>query len=156
MTRSHLSVLLAFGIAVPALSTAAIPYLSSKNAPCFSVGGSDYRLTAQRDADFTIKIDSAAAQPDLVVRIVDDPGTADFVLVDGADNSGACGGAHASRTIRIDPQASDADLTIALAPSTGSADYKIYVQSAELSRQDAAALFAVMSKAGRKRDLAAR
>ena len=155
MTRSHLSVLLALAIAVPALATAAAPYLASEDSPCFSVGGSEYRLT-HRDADYTIKIDNAAAQPDLVVQTVDDPSTADFVLVDGADNFGACSDTRAIRTIHIDSQAHDADLTIALASSTGTAGYRIYAQSAEFSQQDAAALFAVMWKAGRKRDLAAR
>src|SRR5689334_18626904 len=119
MTRSPLSVLLALAIAVPALTTAAVPYFTSKDSPCFSVGGSDYRLTAQRDADYTIKIVDAAAQPDWTVQIVADPATADFVLVDGAENFGACGDTRAIRTIRIDPQAREADLTIALASSTG-------------------------------------
>jgi len=156
MTRSHLSLLLALAIAVPALATAAAPYLSSHASPCFSVGGSGYRLTGQSDADYTIKIDRDAAEADLVLQIVDDPGSADFVLVDGADNSSSCADARAIRTIRIDHQAREADLTIALASKTGPADYKIYAQSAEFSGQDAAALFAVMWKAGRKRDLAAR
>ena len=155
MTRSHLSLLLALAIGLPALATAAISQLSSKSLPCFSIGGSEYRLS-QGAADYTVKVDNAATPPDLVVQIVDDPATADFVLVDGADNFGACSDTRAIRTIRIDPQASDPDLTIALAPATGTADYKIYAQSAEFSRQEAAALFAVMSKAGRKRDLAAR
>ena len=156
MTRSHLSLLLALAIAVPALATAAAPHLSSHDSPCFSVGGSGYRLTGQRDADYTIKIDNDAGEADLVLRMVDDPGSADFVLVDGADNSSACSDARAIRTIRIDREAREADLTIALASSAEHANYRIYAQSAEFSGQDAAALFAVMWKAGRKRDLAAR
>ena len=156
MTRSHLSLLLALAIAGPALAPAAAPYLTNKSSTCFSVGGDGYRLTAQRDADYTIRIVDGAAPADLTMQIVDNPATADFVLVDGADNFGACSDTRAIRTIRIDPQASDPDLTIALAPATDAADYRIYAQSAEFSQQDAAALFAVMSKAGRKRDLAAR
>jgi fructose-specific component phosphotransferase system IIB-like protein len=155
MTRSHLSLLLALAIAGPALATAAISQLPGKNSPCFSIGGNEYRLS-QGAVDYTVKIDNAATRPDLVVQIVDNPATADFVLVDGAENFGACSDTRAIRTIRIDPQASDPDLTIALASTTGAVDYKIYAQSAEFSQQDAAALFAVMSKAGRKRDLAAR
>lgn len=155
MTRSHLSLLLALAVTVPALVTAAISQLPGKDSPCFSIGGSEYRLS-QGAADYTVKIDNAAARPDLAVQIIDDPATADFVLVDGVDNFGACRNTYAIRTIRIDPQASDPDLTIALAPAAGAADYKIYAQSAEFSRQEAAALFAVMWKASRKRDLAAR
>jgi hypothetical protein len=155
MTRSHLTLLLALAIAVPALATAAAPYLSSTESPCFSIAGSAYRLTARADADYTVKIDDAAAQPDLVVQIVNDPSTADFVLVDGVESPANCADAHAIRTIRIDPQAREADLTIALAATPQPAGYRIYAQSAEFTVQDAAALFAVMWKSGRKRDLAA-
>jgi hypothetical protein len=154
MTRSHLSLLLATAIAVPALATAAVPYLSSKDSPCFSVGGSGYRLTGQRNADYTVKIDNNAALPDLAVQIVDDPSSADFVLVDGTESSSACSDARAIRTIHVDRLANNADLTIALTSDSGA--YKIYAQSAEFSARDAAALFAVMWKAGRKHDVAAR
>ena len=154
MTRSHLSLLLATAIAAPALATAAGPYLSKNDSPCFSVGGSGYRFTDHDDADYTIRIDSNAAMPDLAVQMVDDPSTADFVLVDGAQSSSACSDVRAIRTIRIDQQAPDADLTIAL--GVRAAAYKIYAQSNEFSAQDAAALLAVMLKVGRKHDVAAR
>ena len=154
MTRSHLSMLLALAIAIPALATAAAPYFSNQDSPCFSIAGVGYRLVARHDADYTVKIDAAAVQPDLSVQIVDDPTGADFVLVDGADNSGACADTRSIRTIRIDQQATEADLTVILGRIP--AAYKIYARSHEFSAQDAAALFAVMWKAGRKRDLAAR
>jgi hypothetical protein len=146
--------LFALAIGAPALVTAAISYLPAKDSPCFSLGGSDYRLTVRDDADFTIKIDNAAARPDLVVQTVDDPDNADVVLVDDADNYDACTDARATRTIRIDRQARDADLTIAL--GNRAAAYKIYAQSKEFSAQDAAALFAVIWKTGNKRVLAQR
>ena len=88
--------------------------------------------------------------------MVDDPGMADFVLADGIQNSASCNDARAIRTIRIDLRARDPDLTIALANVVGTAHYKIYAHAAEFTAQDAAALFAVMWKTGRKRDIALR
>ena len=154
MARPHWSFLAALAIALPALGTAAAPYFSNKDSACFSIAGSGYRLTAGRNADYTVKIDEAAAQPDLTVQIVDDPSGADFVLVDGADNSSPCSDMRSIRTIRIDSQTRDADLTIVLGSSAGA--YKIYAQSTEFSAQQAAALFAVIRQAGHKRNLAAR
>ena len=73
------------------------------------------------------------------MQIVDDPATADFVLVDDGE-SGACDGAV--ETIRLDSEARNPDLTVAL--SHEAADYKLYVRSPRFSAQDAAAFFAVM------------
>lgn len=160
MTRSHIIALLALVVAVPAVAIGANSLFSADQAPCFSTGNVGYRLTDRRHADFTIKIDNAAAKPDLALQLVDDPALADFVLADGSETSGACFGLRAIRTIRVDAQAREPDLTIALRTDDADARYKIYARSADFTAQDAAALFAVMIQTGRKsaalRNLSAR
>jgi hypothetical protein len=151
MRRSQiLLVLLALMAAVPT-ALAGRWYLSASEAACFSAGATGYRLTGSSTADYTIRIDNAAAQPDLALQLVDDPGVADFVLADGGENPSTCTDVRAIRTIRIDPMAREADLIIALNTLEGSGRYKIYAHSADLTAQQAAALYAVIWNAGRKR-----
>jgi hypothetical protein len=150
MTRSHILALLALVAAVPAAAIGAHSLLSNDNAPCFSTGNVGYRLTDRRNADFTIKIDNAATQPDLTLQLVEDPAAADFVLADGADASGLCAGLQVIRSIRVDSQAREPDLTVALRRDDPDARFKIYAQSSDFTVQDAAALFAVMVQTGRK------
>jgi hypothetical protein len=153
MTRSHIFALLALVVAVPAAAIGANSLLSSATdaAPCFSSGNVGYQLTDSRNADFTIKIDNDAADPDLVLQLVEDPARADFVLADGAATAGVCAGLRTIRTIRVDPQAREPDLTIALRSSGDTPSrYRIYANSVDFSTQDAAALFAVMTQTGRR------
>jgi hypothetical protein len=162
MTRTHILLLMALVAAVPAATVGASSILSPANdaAPCFSTGNVGYRLTDRRAADFTIKIDNAAREPDLVLQLVDDPARADFILADGAETAGACAGLRVIRTIRVDAHAREPDLIVALRPHDAAARYRIYANSADFSAQDAAALFAVMTQTGHKsaalRNLAAR
>jgi hypothetical protein len=115
-------------------------------------------MTTGASANFTVRIDNTAASPSLRMQLVDDPATADFVLVDDGDAAAACKAAGAIKSIRIDPAAANADLTVAL--SQQPADYRIYVRSAHFTAQDAAALFAVIwqnaRKTGSGREFAAR
>ena len=150
MTRSHIVALFALVVAVPAMAIGANSLFSTDDAPCFSTGSVGYRLTDRRSADFTIKIDNAAAKPDLALQLVDDPALADFVLADGVEASGACSGLRAVRTIRIDAQAREPNLTVAVRRDDPAARYRIYAHSADFTAQDAAALFAVMVQTGRK------
>ena len=160
MTRSHILALFALVMAVPAVAVGANSLRSAEDTPCFSAGNVGYRLTGRRSADFTVKIDNAAAKPDLALQLVGDPSLADFVLAEGTETSGACFGLRAIRTIRIDAEAREPDLIIALRGEDAAARYKIYAQSADFTAQHAAALFAVMIQTGRKsaalRDLSAR
>jgi hypothetical protein len=137
---------------VPAATIGANSLLLSADddAPCFAAGNIGYQLTSSRNADFTIKIDSAAAAPDLVLQLVNDPVRADFVLADGAATAGACAGLRTIRTIHIDAQAREPDLTIALRSDSMPSRYRIYANSSDFSTQDAAALFAVMTQTGRR------
>ena len=137
MTHTQIAALMVLMLAVP---VAAGAYFTAPAKPCFAAGTSAYRVSETDAGNVTVRIDNAAAHPNLRMQIVDDPAAADFVLVDDGDTGNACQGSV--ETIRLDSAASNPDLTVEL--SRAVADYKIYVRSARFSAQDAAALFAVM------------
>jgi hypothetical protein len=151
MTRIHLIAVLGLLVAVPATAAAGLFFESRQPAPqpCFAASNGPYRLSTGA-ADYTVRIDNAAAEPALRLQIVDDPAIADFVLVD--DGIDACAGASV-RSVRIDNTAPEPDLVIAV--SEEPARTKIYVKSAIFSAEAAAALFAVSAKTAR-RNVAAR
>jgi hypothetical protein len=155
MKRTQKSMLLGLVLAVPVGAQAFLP----PKQLCFSTGAGAYQLSASaRDPDFKVRIDNRAAHPDLRMQLVDEPTTADFVLVDdfdAADND-ACNSSGQLRTIRVDGDEKRPDLTINLAADGDAADFKLYVRSARFSREDAAALFGVMWRASRLRDVAER
>lgn len=156
MIRIHVGLLITLVVAVPAATAGSL--FASSTKPCFVTGDTGYELTGAASANFTVRIDNAAARPDLRIQVVDDAATADFVLVDDSDAAEACQAAGAVKSIRIDPAAAKADLTVTL--SRAAADTKIYVRSVNYSEQDAAALFAVIwqdaRKAGMRREVAKR
>ncbi len=127
-------------VAVPAATASS--FFTSSAKPCFIAGNAGYQLSGGASTDYTVRIDNTAPSPNLRMQIVNDPAAADFVLVDDRHASDTCKAATAISSIRIDPAAPKPDLTVAL--SRNPADYKIYVQSANYSEQDAAALFAVI------------
>jgi hypothetical protein len=137
MTRTQIASLMVLTLAVPAAASA---YFTPKAKPCFVSGNATYRVTDSGAGNVIVRIDNKAARANLRMQIVDDPATADFMLVDEDESGSVCSGTV--ETIRLDSHASNPDLTVAL--SHDAADYKIYVRSARFSAQDAAALFAVM------------
>lgn len=150
MQRAHFVSLMALVIAVPA-ATAASSFLSSDASaakPCFSTGKAAYEVSHGAAADYTVRIDNAAVSPSLRMQIVDDPATADFVLVDEDDAVQACKTAGSIKTIRIDAAAVEPDVTVAM--TRGAADYKVFVKSSAFTDEDAAALFAVIWRTARK------
>lgn len=151
MTRIHIVSLMVLSIAVPAATAGSYlgsSAMTSNSKPCFIAGNAGYELSGSAAANTTVRIDNAAANPNLRLQLVDDPAAADFVLVDDGDAADACQAATAIKSIRIDPTAANADLTVTL--SRTAADYKIYVRSANYTEQDAAALFAVIWQSSRK------
>jgi hypothetical protein len=158
MTRIHAASLLVLLVAVPAATAGSYLTSSTSPSPCFSDGNAAYQISGSKSADFIVRIDNAAPSPSLSMQLVDDPATADFVLVDDATDTNACSVASTVKSIRIDPAARAPDLTLAL--SRKPADYKVYVRSSTFSEQDAAALFAVIWQSARKpglnREVAAR
>ena len=141
MTRTHIAALLAFAVAVPAAIAGS--FSASNDAPCLVAGKTGYRMSDNASANITVRIDNAAAKPDLRVQLTDDAAAADFVLLDdGVAAGGACPGGTAIQSVRLDPTAANPDLTVAL--SRAPAAYKIYLRSAGFSQQDGAALFAAI------------
>ena len=153
MTRSHLAVLIALVLAVPAAGAAA-GFFSTSPKRCFLSGSTAY-LLSNTAANFTVRVDYEAAHADLHMQLVDDPAAADFVLVgDGDDNS--CRDAGAVRSIRVDDAATKPDLSVALSNRPVTDGYKIYVRSTSFTAKEAAALFAVIWKAEHGREFLAR
>jgi len=144
---------------VAAVPAAAHALLLPTTNPCFTSGTATYRISAAAPApDYRVRIDNAAAQPDLRVGLVDQPEIADFVLVDDLDavQGNACA-APTPKTIRVDAGEMLPDLTVSLSQigAAEASDFKLYVRSARFSQEDAAALFGVMWRS-RSRSLAQR
>lgn len=150
MNRITVAAVLGLIAAVPAGAATIYFSASVDTTPCFAGPTGLFRLS-DTSADFTVRIDNAAANPSLRLQVVDDPVIADFVLVD--DGAAACPSAAETKSVRIDPTATTPDITIALTHAP--ADRKIYVKSTRFSEQDGAALFAAILNAG-SRTIAAR
>lgn len=145
MRRTHIGLLLAAVVAIPAVTAGTYFASSFKTAgekPCFIAGNAGYKLSATGNARHIVRIDNQAAMPHLRMQLVDDPAAADFVLVDDSDATTACEGVSVVESIRIDPAATKPDLIVAV--SREAADYKIYLHSDNFNEQDAAALAAVI------------
>ena len=147
MRQIHVTIAL-FGLAgfiasTPA-ATAGSSFWSTASKPCFIAGTDGYEITgpASGAVNHVIRFDNKTPGASLKMQLVDDPGRADFVLVDDGTTANACAEASHIETIRLDPAAGKPELTISL--SRAPADFKIYVRSARYTDQDAAALFAVM------------
>ena len=130
-----------------------LPFTESPK-PCFVSGAHAYRIAGAENANVTVRVNKTAAHPNLRMQLVNDPSTANFVLVDDGDSATACRSVGAVKNILLDADAAKPDLTVALSDQT--APYKIYVRSAHYTPQDAAALFAVMRQDARAPKLAAR
>ena len=148
MKRTHIIALMALVVAIPAAAASSFFATTAKTSgkisgkPCFAAGNAGYEISADTTPNYTVRIDNAAASPNLRMQIVDDPAAADFVLVDDGDTGAACEATTAINTIRIDPQSANPDLTVVLVRTN--AAYRIYVHSVNYTEQDAAALFAVI------------
>ena len=108
---------------------------------CLSIGDASYRTATLLGADLTVRIDPAAAAPDIRIQLADTADEADFVFVDDGDAPPSCTGTRAKR-VKIDPAATAPDLVIGLASATAPADYRIYVRSRWVSPEAVTALFA--------------
>jgi hypothetical protein len=157
MDRFRHTVIMLLALAAPAGAQALRP---ADAVPCFTAGAAAYRVSGSAEpADYTVRVDQAAgARSDLRMQFVDNPNDADFVLVDDAPGSdaNACPAAADIKNIRIGDDEIRPDVTVSV-DGGGTPDYRVYVNSAQYSRADAAALLAVMWKDdGRRRQLAAR
>jgi hypothetical protein len=140
MRPIHIYALMALIVAVPAATAGS--FFGSTAKPCFAAGRNGYTFVSDKTANHVVRLDNSAAQPTLRLQLTEDPGAADFVLVDDTEGANACKDAARVESIRIDPAATEPELTVALSQSP--APYKIFVKSAHFTQQDAAALFAVI------------
>lgn len=121
---------------------------SSSAAACLLVANARYRLALPGEwADYTVRLDPAAAAADVRVQLTASIDAADLVLISddrtgGGCETGAAAAATRTKTIRIDPAATAPDLTIALVSDEAGADYRIYLRGDALAPETAAALFA--------------
>jgi len=138
MNRITLAAVVGLVAAVPAAAAGVYFNTPVATTPCFAAPTGAFHITDE-GADYTVRIDNAAADPSLRLQVVDDPAIADFVLVD--DDAPACPSGARLRSVRINAAAAAPDITVAL--SRAPAARKIYVNSVRFSEQQAAALFAV-------------
>lgn len=131
---------LVLAIAIPATAQTFGFSLGAAEPACLSIGNASYRVTNSTRPDVTVRVDSAAAAPDIRIRIVDIPDEADFVFVDDG-NAPACSRGPL-RSVRIDAAAAAPDLVVAMAAPESPAHYRIYVRSRWFNAETAAALFA--------------
>lgn|GEM_PF-3445754 len=141
MTRwVKISAAVALAIAVPATAQTFGFSLGAAEPACMPIGNATYRITNSARPDVTVRIDPAAAAPDVRVAIADTPDEADFVFVD--DGSAPACSRGPFRHVRIDAAAAAPDLVVGLAAAETPANYRIYVRSRRLDAETAAALFA--------------
>jgi hypothetical protein len=131
---------LMLAIAVPATAQTFGFSLGAAEPACLSIGSITYRVTNSARPDVTVRVEPAAAAPDLRIQIADVADVADFVVVDDGDAPACPRGPF--KNVRIDDAASAPDLVVGLASASIPADYRIYVRSRSLDAVTAAALFA--------------
>ena len=138
MLRRRSLVLVAIAIAIPATAHTFGFSVHGTTAACLAIGDASYRIAGPGEhADYTVRIDPAAATPDIRVQLTGTIDHADFVFIEGSGETRCQGG----KSVKIDA-AAPADLTIGFANSSAPADYRIYVRSRSLSPEAAAALYA--------------
>ena len=143
-----ISAALVLAIAVPATAQTFGFSLGAAEPACLPIGNATYRVTNSARPDVTVRIDPAAAAPDIRVAIAATPEEADFVFVD--DGSAPACSRGPFKTVKIDAAAAAPDLVIGLTAPGASANTRIYVRSRWLDAETAAALFAAAQLPARK------
>ena len=144
MDHLHRIVILLMVAAMPA---AAPPVSPPTSELCLAAGSFTYRIASTASvADLRVKIDAQASNPDLRMALVDDVATADFALVDdpSAATVAGCADAGPKKTVQIVADAEPADLTVALFSEPADAPLRLYLHSARLGPEHAAAVYAAM------------
>jgi hypothetical protein len=155
MERVRKSLILLLMAGLPA---AALPFFGTSHDLCFTAGSVTYQLSPAASApDYRVRIDNQAPRPDLRVRLVDHAELADFSLVDdaGGPAGSGCPTAGLLRTVKIVPADNASDVTILVSRDVSDADFALFVHSARVTHQDAAALFALMRHVDKTNKVAA-
>jgi hypothetical protein len=105
--------------------------------------------------DFTIKVSPYAFMPDITMGIVNSPKEANLILVDDLSqaNMRVCKeqSSFGSKTIMVSDTAFMPDITVQLLTHAVMADYKIFIASERFTNEEAAALFALIWEANRRK-----
>lgn len=152
MVGRRVLLLLLLAIAIPATAQTFNLTIGAFEPPaCLALGNASYRIVPPGvRADYTVRIDPAAASPDIRIALSDTPDDADLVLVDDGAASPGCGSRGAVRYVAIDAEAASPDLIVGLAAVPAPADYRIYVRSRELEPMAAVALYAASKATARR------
>lgn len=136
-------------------SNTSAAFIISNNSSCTGIDTYQYSFTRSSvKPDYTVKVVKAAVMPDLTIKLVDDPRQADLVLVDSFENADMkiCkvnSFSSGIKTIMVTEFSVMPDVTVLLSETTVLQNYKLFVRSSEISREEAAALFAVIWKANK-------
>jgi hypothetical protein len=139
--RFKVLAILMLAVAVPATAQTFGFSLGAAAPPaCLSIGNTAYRVASETvRPDVTVRIDPAAATPDIRIQLTESADEADFVFVDDGNASPSCR-QNSTRSVRIDAAAVAPDLTVGF--GAGLATYRIYVRSRWLAPEIVAGLFA--------------
>ena len=123
--------------------------------PCIEIGETSVQIgSAPWHADLHVGFTDDPAAATVRVQLVESAETADFAVVDGADEFEAtsCRAGGATRFVSISSKPSPSEPVIYLSQD-GAADYRIFVRSKTFTARDAAAL--IVGASGRHARIAA-
>jgi hypothetical protein len=132
-------------LTVVGLATAQTFGLSRATSPqaCLAIGNATYQLV-NGGGDVTLQMGGPAETSDVLIGFAATPDEADFIFVDDGTPP-ACQTHRGIRKVAIGDTAPD--LTVAVTSDAASAQYRIYVRSASVTSEMAAALFAASRSA---------
>lgn len=126
-------------------------FIISGESSCYGTDTYSYYFSETASLpDYTVKVSETAFLPDVTMKIVGDPSQADLILVDGLDkgNMKVCktSSSFGAKAIKVSSTAFLPDITVKISETAFLPDYKIFVKSETFTREEAAALFAVILK----------
>lgn len=103
--------------------------------------------------DYTVRVSESELLPDITMQIVTDPVEADLILSDDLSqvDMAACISQvpHGTKAIKLSNLQFGTDINIKLTTYAYSPDYKIFVRSKMVTKEQAAALLAIILKSNR-------
>jgi hypothetical protein len=137
--------------------------LCNQNANAFTISSADgvqaadvYEYYFSETAivpDYTVKVSETTIVPDLTLQIVHDPEHADLIFVDKYAKADMfvkkAISAIGVKTIKVSETAIVPDISVKLSETAVIPDFTIYVLSSRFTKEEAAALFAVIWKAAK-------
>lgn len=142
---------IAFLLAILTINNSYAEFVISGEDSC--LGNNAYAYYFSENApfpDFSVKVNEFSPFQDLTFKLVDDPMQADLIFVDGAENSDmkVCKNRTSIgvKTIKVSEFIAFPNITVRLSEYPATYDYKIFISSSEFTKEEVAALFAVIWK----------